>query len=202
MAVARGDTSIYICDTAFIHGDEAIAEALIHEFTHSIGYNSGPLSECAATEVEFSAFIASGRAPYGNDYSRDHQECTPMTEAMSDLAAEIWPLSDQATSIKPGAKVSFSPSIRIELQKQMPVDGTYLLLSGPSDQMFELDAPLGKNIVPQEPLQVKANKSKGNNLDLILLDANGIQFQLSAMGASQISLPISAWSKFGIEIAR
>lgn len=195
--VVRGTTQIYMCNPVFDRDDAGIAEVLIHEYTHSLGYNRDKQDECSATEVAFHAALASGLTPHGDDYSNGTKDCTKMIKATAQLAIALRDPSDLPTTIKAGAKVVFTENLGAQVTKDLLETGMYWR-TGPNGQDIEIDADSKTKRAPREPLIVKSNDSLADRIDIRLTDADGFNYRFIAMGNSQISLPLSALKKHGI----
>lgn len=195
--VVNGGPQIYMCDFVFTRDDAGIAEVILHEYTHVIGYNRNNYDECSATEVAFHAVIASGGTPWGDGYTHSYKECLKMSNAAGKLAAELRDPSDQATSIKAGTRIVFSETLGAQIFADLKSVSMYMR-PGPIDQEIEIDDDSTSSRVPRDPLVVKINKSKNDSVEFRLVDADGFEFNFIAMGISQIALPLSALKKYGI----
>lgn len=194
-AVIIGDSKMYLCPKGLNLPDRALAEVILHEFVHSIGYQAGPESECQASEVSMSAVIASGRTPYGDGYTSS-ETCKNMTNAQRALAAELWPREEHPSFIKPGFKITFMPDIMNRIQASMK--NSFVMKHG-AGNILEIYAIENKGAIPRGPFVVKENLTN-SQLVLIVQDADFNLYRLVVATKSQIPSPVSSLKGFGMSI--
>ena len=196
-SVIIGDSKIYICPKGLTIPDRILAEVIIHEFVHSIGYQTLPQGECQATEVSMSAIIASGHNPYGNVYTVS-ESCKNMTDAQRSLARELWSKGEHPNDIKPGFKITFMSDVLSRIQSDVQNKHDFIMRNA-SGNILNFSEVGRKGSIPKEPFTVKENLSD-SQIVLILQDANSNMYRFVIATGSQVPLPISFLKTFGIGI--
>ncbi len=117
---------------------------------------------------------------------------------MRTLARELWPAQDQPEALKVGMSLKFESRLHNEIQNQFAELSSYIDMSGPGDQSLEISGAVDTKTTPREPFVITKNRSNENMVELTMVDADGKEFNLTALSKSQIPIPISQLAQFGL----